>query len=525
MRSEASRAQLQTARQTPENGRGSPVAHIGHLNRLDSLHQRLALPLRAILAGLLPDRRMRRQPLPPGVEAEAPPGSVHRLAVALVPALLETLLFGAVVTFMLLWATAQGRWSAYVVPVLYLLPLLLGLRYGFLSGLATGGLVAGAMAVVHLLKPDAAFAALQVQAIGLMLVGMVAGHASDIWASRLRRMDALARYRHERLEQFTAAHHLLKVSHAQLEQRVAGGALNLRNALERLKQCAPRLQGEPALPLAGLADDLLHILVEQGDLYTAAVYAVNERQLLRLPALAEAGEAPALSVFNPMLREALRTGRVTSVEAGGEAGYDQLIAVVPLVDSSGYIHGVVAIHDMPFLGANPDTFDLLGVLGRHMGDILTSRTRPANDASGSVSLRASLQRHLLDAREHGVPSALLVFRVAPASWRDQLVAHCSLSGRGLDQSWLTHDRQGHPAVVRLLPLTDELGAHTFMKRLQTKRIGSRSAHSGMVSYAWMLDQFPDVDALIAEVGQACDIDHLGLLAQIDLPERLSGTAT
>lgn len=439
------------------------------------------------------------------------------------PAVTETLLFGAVVSLMLLWFSAQGRWANYAFPLLYLLPLVLGLRYGFVAGLTTGALASGSMVLVVTLRPDPALVAVAAQSIGLLLVGMVAGQARDSSNSRLRKLDALARYRHERLEQFTSAFHLLKVSHAQLEQRVAGGALNLRNALERLKQRAPQTGDQGSPPLAELAADLLHILVEQGDLYTAALYAVNERHLPCMPALAQAGNAPELSVFNPMLREALRTGRVTSAKAGAETGHDEVIAIVPLVDSRGHVHAVVAIYDMPFLAANVDTFGLLGVLGKHMGDILASRTRSL-DATGNVaSLRESIQRHLVDAREHGVPTALLAFRIAPASWRDQLVAHCSRSGRGLDQSWLAYDRQGHPAVFRLLPLTDELGAHTFMRRLQLERVGSRTAESGMVSYLWMLDRFASADDMVAEVGRTCSVDNLGLVAHSDMPALRMGS--
>jgi hypothetical protein len=482
-----------------------------------------AVFLRTAIETLLPDRRAGREPLPVNDRRD----SVNALAAPrhtwMRHALLETLLLGAVASFMLLWFAAQSRWAPYALPVLNMLPLVLGLRYGFVAGLATGALAAASLALVAVLRPDQTFATAQAQAIGLALMGMIAGQASEIWASRNRRFDALARYRLDRLEQFTSAYHLLKVSHAQLEQRVAGGGINLRNALERLKQCAPQLQGRASEPLAGLADDLLHILVEQGDLYTAAVYGVSERHLLRLPALAQAGDAPELSVFNPMLREALRTGKVTSVKT--DAAQDQLIAVVPLMDASGHVHGVVAIHDMPFLAANPDTFGVLGVLGRHMGDILASRTRPVDDTDSLASLRANIQRHLVDAREHGVPCALLAFRLAPSSWREKLVAHCSRSGRGLDKSWLTRDRQGHPVVFRLLPLTDERGAQTFMKRLQMERIGPRPAHSGMASYLWMLDQYRDADEMVAEVGWSCGVDNLGLLTQPDLSGLQSGLRT
>ena len=88
------------------------------------------------------------------------------------------------------------------------------------------------------------------------------------------------------------------------------------------------------------------------------------------------GQATDLSLFNPLLRETLRTGALTSVHASNEAVHEHVIAVVPLIDAAGHTHGVVAIYDMPFLSIHQDTFELLGVLGRHIGDILSRRARP-----------------------------------------------------------------------------------------------------------------------------------------------------
>lgn len=430
---------------------------------------------------------------------------------------METFLFGFMLPMVMLWFAAQGPWAAYALPIFYLAPLLLGLRYGFAAGAAGAVLTAVSLVLVSWLKPDAAFALLRAQTIGLVLVGMVAGQASDVWAARTRRLTTLTRYHQTRLEQFTSAYHLLKVSHAQLEQRIAGGTRNLRNALEGLKQREPLLNAQRGEPLGGIAEELLGIMVEQGDLYTAAVYALNERSLLRLPALAKAGDAPELSVFNPLLRETMRTGTLTSVQAGGDAGYEHVIAVVPLVDSSGYIHGVVVVNDMPFLAVNMDTFALLGVLGKHIGDILGRLTHPIDETDSVASLRDSLRRHLVDARKHGIPGAFLACRISDASRRGLLVAHCERSGRDLDQSWVAKDRKGHPVIFKLLPLTDETGATTFARRLQQQDIGGRSAKSGMVNHLWMLDQYRHVDEILAEVCRTCHIEGLDALPATQPP--------
>lgn len=487
---------------------------------LAPLHERhrggwVAMLFRSALEALLTDRRADHDCAGDGEPAgrSAAPSAVKRRPVS--GAYVETFLFGSVVPMVMLWVTAQGPWAPYALPILYLTPLLLGLRYGFAAGAAGAVLTAISLVLVALLKPDAAFVAPRAQAIGLVLVGMVAGQASEIWAARIRRLRSLDRYHQTRLEQFTSAYHLLKVSHAQLEQRVAGGARNLRNALEGLKQREPLLNAQGGEPLGGIAEELLDIMVEQGDLYTAAVYALNERSLLRLPALAKAGDAPDLSVFNPLLRETLRTGMLTSVQAGGEAGYEHVIAVVPLVDSRGYIHGVVVINDMPFLAVNQNTFGLLGVLGKHIGDILARLTHPIDETDSVASMRDSLQRHLVDARQHGIPSAFLACRIADASRRELLVTHCGRSGRGLDQSWVAKDRQGRPVIFKLLPLIDETGATTFAKRLQREDVGGRSAKSGMVNHLWMLDQYRHSDEMLAEVCLVCDIKNLDAVPAVE----------
>ena len=473
---------------------------------------RVGVFFRSALEALLPDRQADSDRAGDGDPAGRSSAMKRRPVSG---AYVETFLFGSMIPMLMLWFAAQGPWTPYVLPILYLAPLLLGLRYGFASGAAGAALTAVSLVLVSLLKPDTAFAEPRAQAIGLVLVGMVAGQASEIWAARIRRLSSLARYHQARLDQFTSAYHLLKVSHAQLKQRVAGGTRNLRNALERLKQREPLLNAQGGEPLGGIAEELLGIMVEQGDLYTAAVYALNERSLLRLPALAKAGDAPELSVFNPLLRETMRTGTLTSVQAGGDAGYEHVIAVVPLVDSSGYIHGVVVINDMPFLTVNADTFGLLGVLGKHIGDILARQTRPVDETDSIASLRDSLQRHLVDARQHGIPSALLACRIADTSRRELLVTHCGSSGRGLDQSWLAKDRRGHPVIFKLLPLTDETGATTFAKRLQREDVGGRSAKSGMVNHLWMLDQYRHSDEMLAEVCLACDIGNLDAVPAVE----------
>ena len=390
--------------------------------------------------------------------------------------------------------------------VLVLMPLLLGLSYGFLAGTVSALLAMAVLAGVGLLKPELLKEFPKAQAIALVLVGMCAGEARDRWAARVRRIDFLCRYHQTRLQQFTSAYHLLQISHSQLERRMAGSANSLRGALERLElRQSPSWDGAHDGSLGGIAEWLLEIMVEAGGLHTAAVYETSAKGVLRLPCLAMAGQAAELSPFNPLLRETLRTASLTSVNASHEALHEPLIAIVPLVDAGGHLHGIVSIHDMPFLSVHQDTFELLAVLGRHIGDILTRRARPVAETQVGFALRENLERNLIDARRHGLPAALVACQVVNADCRQRLVSHCCNSSRGLDQNWISVNRHGESVIVKLLPLTDEAGASSYLARLENEQ-GAECMANGILTHRWMLDGQRSADELLTELCAACGMD-------------------
>ncbi len=420
-------------------------------------------------------------------------------------AYLEIIVLGALIPAGLLWFS-HTQYIQFVLPLLVLSPLLLGLHYGFFPG--AGGALATtvALAVITYFKPDLLGEFPKTQAISLLLVGMVCGEARDIWTARLGRLQYLCNYHQNRLEQFTSTYRILQISHSQLERRVAGSTNNLRTALERLELRDPDSYVTHSEQLDGIGDWLLDIMVEAGNLHTAAVYGMNGRGILRMPPIAIVGKAKELSRFNPLLREALMTGSLTSVRASNQAIHESVIAVVPLIDATGHIHGIVSINEMPFLSIHQDTFEVLSVLGRHIGDILARRTRPMGDTQGPFTLRQSLQRNLIDANKHAIPAALVACKIVDATRRDLLITHCCHNSRGLDQSWITINRKGQTVILKLLPLTDEIGVNSYLTRLEYGQVGGSSAINGIVTYLWMLDKDRTADEILKEVYVACEIE-------------------
>lgn len=442
--------------------------------------------------------RRKRAPLPPeGASVSSKlPGSAY----------LEILLLSALLPGALLWFS-QAPFLPLVLSALVLSPLLLGLHYGFAAGTGSAVLTAGALAGLAHFKPDLLADFPKVQVIALLLVGMCAGQARDRWAAQVRRLSSLSHYHQTRLQQFSGAYQALQVSHAQLERRLGGGTVSLRTALQRLKLREPVLDSAKKEPLGGIGPWLLDIMVETGHLHTAAVYAMNERGGLHLPAVASVGRDSGLSLFNPLLRETLRSGMLTSVQAGHEAVHEHVIAVVPLVDASGHIHGVVSINDMPFLSVHQDTFEMLALLGRHIGDILARRTRSLSDGRDTWGLHQSLERNLADARRHGLPAALVACKIIDAAQREACITHLCQNSRGLDQNWIATNRKGQPVVLTLLPLTDEAGVKSYLERLQGKDAGGARTRA-TATHLWMLDKNRQAEDILAEVAVLCNIEAL-----------------
>jgi len=429
---------------------------------------------------------------------------------------IEIIVLGGLTPTALLWFV-KAQSLSLVLPLLVLIPLLLGLQYGFFAGTCGALLTLVTFAGITYLTPGLLSEFPKAQSIGLLLVGMCAGEARDIWNARLRKLDYLCNYHQTRLQQFTSAYQLLQVSHSQLERRMASGTNNLRTALDRLALRDPVFDVARNEPFGGIGEWLLEIMVEAGSLHVASLYEMNGKGSLRLPSVATVGKATDLSLFNPLLRETLRTGLLTSVHASNEAVHEHVIAVVPLIDATGHIHGIVGIYDMPFLDIHQDTFELLGVLGRHRGDILARRTRPIGEMQSPFALRECLQRNLADANRHALPAALIACKIVDAEHRDSLVNHCCTSSRGLDQSWISINRKGQSVIVKLLPLTDEVGVRSYLARLESDQAGSGTAMHGIVTYQWMLGKDVTADELLEEVCAACDMEAPDSRPEIPLP--------
>ncbi len=349
-----------------------------------------------------------------------------------------------------------------------LAPLLIGLRYGFVKALVSACLLVAAVLLLRESGLEAYERMPGAWIIGMLVISMVVGEFRDLWDRRLQRLQMANEYRQYRLDEFTRAHQILRISHDRLELRVAGSDQSLRSSLlilrERLRELKP--QGDP---LVAMAQPIISLLGQYGSIGIAGLYAVRDGKI-DSRALATLGDMDVLDPDDRMVRLCLEKGELISIreeflERGDQDAFSALQVCIPLVDTEDSILGVLAIRQMPFFVFNDRTLSLLALLAGHVADLLRSDATALqlHDADGQ-SFSQQLRRSLVDVEEHDLDASLCMFELTEPN--PELLRLFADSQRGLDlQIHLVNDR-GHDCILVLMPLTSTEGSRGYLTRLQ-----------------------------------------------------------
>jgi polysaccharide biosynthesis protein PelD len=405
---------------------------------------------------------------------------------------------------------ANFSWSA-------LGPLLMGLRYGFAHGFgcALGIIVLLVAAWRRQIVPFPEFPSQF--AVGLLVTGMLAGEFADVWIRRVRRQSVMSNFRRLRLDEFARAYHVLKVSHDALEQKVAGGTQNLREALQTLRRQLLAAK-QPDRPLLGIEGAILTLFSHYGWVQTAALFSVDAKGRIEDKAVATIGKADKVSPGDPLVRQSLERSALCSVRpemSPAERG-TELLAVIPFADTRGRMWAVLAVKEMLFVAFHADNLKLLAVLGGHVGDILAygAGWSSADDATRD-SFLVNLGRAIADRSSFDLPAVLVSMAFARSERGEALAQQILGARRGLDQALLLHSRHGETRIFMLMPFTDERGAEGYLGRLRRmvqERYGTDLLTAGLDTRIRVIGPKDQAEALFGELCQAVDVGTEGVAA-------------
>ncbi|NBF07911.1 PelD GGDEF domain-containing protein [Pseudomonas sp. Fl4BN1] len=349
-------------------------------------------------------------------------------------------------------------------------PLLLGVRYGFVRGLISASLLVLAFFVLRQSGLPAYAAIAPSYIVGVLVCGMVVGEVRDLWERRLLRLQMANEYRQYRLDDFTRAHQILRVSHDRLEQRLAGSDQSLRSSLLGLRD---RLRAVPNGhdPLTLLAEPALTLLGQYGSLRVAGLYRVEpvRGQAPKLTQLAATGVMGELDSQDLLVSLCLERNELVSVsaeliDAGGQASVSSLQACIPLIDTEGQVLAILAVRQMPFFAFQERTLSLLALLAGHIADLLHHDAQVLQlESADAQHFTRQLKRSLMDVERHGLSGCLYAFEMTRPN--DELARLFERSQRGLDLHLPLHNERGHELLLVLLPLTSARGAEGYVARL------------------------------------------------------------
>jgi len=371
-------------------------------------------------------------------------------------------------------------------------PLLFAARYG--SG---WGVFCGLLSGLFLVFPFAPYADLLSQhvslAIGMFVMSLIVGDAATSWRKRSQRSEAENQYLRHRLKEFSTDYHVLKVSHGLLEEYMAGQRLSLREALQQLK---PVLSSNENGIEAG--NELMAVFSQFCSIQVAGLYTVTDSKRVDKTPVATHGDMFELPLFDPLLKAAISTQEVASIklESLAENHHESsLLAVVPLVDTEGHLHGLLAIKDMHFMAFQQQNLHLLALLGYYIGDQLT---RSRGDALSRTDwFLAELDTVLRFAHSHSTESALLSLKFNQTENSHDVAQFVSVAIRSLDASWLVMADDEAPVVSLLLPLMSEAQSHAFLKRVDLAVKEKFGVELENVLDSVRLHQISDVDTRVS----------------------------
>ena len=341
-------------------------------------------------------------------------------------------------------------------------PIVFAARYG-----VGWGVSCALAAVLAIFYPHAAYQtepmlALTVTlAVGTVILAVVVGDANSRWRKRSGSASAENIYLRHRLKEFSNDYHVLKVSHGQLEEYMAGQKLSLRQAMQQLK---PVLDTRKDGLEAGA--ELMAIFSQFCSLQVAGLYSMKNEDLVNPNPVATHGDMGDLPIFDKLLKLAISKRKVISIKLDSLAAdkhQNDLLAVVPIVDSSKKIHGVLAIRDMHFMAFQQENLNLLSLLGGYVGDML-SRSKGHADSQGAWFM-AELDTALRFARTNSVETSLIALKLKRFDGEQKIAQHISANLRSLDASWKLQSQDGAQTVMILLPLINRKQAEGYLFRM------------------------------------------------------------
>lgn len=273
-------------------------------------------------------------------------------------------------------------------------------------------------------------------------------------------------YIDERLSQLTRQHHLLILSHQNLEQEFFSKPFTLRDAMIKLKVM---LNDEQTTESAEQA--LLKLLAQYCQLESAAFFMAHGQEYTKI---CEVGTPPELHSDDLLLQYALSQktlAHLTIQELDEkEVHLSPFLIVSPMFLGDGQLLGIFAVEKLPLLALTTETLQMIAVILEYFADSrrsgeITSRLRDVFPDVPIDFARQLMKMHNLQGK-FGIESNVVVITL-PRDKRS-LVAAGRLDSlrRALDVGWVVvHEEE--VLIANLMPLSNSKSVDGYFGRIES----------------------------------------------------------
>lgn len=385
-------------------------------------------------------------------------------------------------------------------PWLWIVPMLLGLRYGTIDGVLGAGLILGAWLLPHpwgmtggVIEPVFP----QEFFLGGLVLVLICGQFADVWNGRLSKVRAANAYLDERLISLTRTHYLIRLSHQRLEQELLVRPVMLSDLLTELRPATP----EDAGHLAN-ADVLLRMLASSCELESASLHKYVNGSL-ESTAVARIGETNNLTANDPLVQMSLESARLMHVRGTDASLYESdYLICAPVVASSGDRLGVLVVREMPFFALNEENLQFIAVLlGYYADGLVKSRAiHPIQTLRPNVPSEFALElvrmKRLYDSSR--IDSSIIGFSFQVKHNGKAMYEHMRRLKRGTDIAWevetstqhvlvLLMPMSGPPAVEGMLDRMEKVVKQIYFMSLEEAHISVHTAGMSSAESEWVLD--------------------------------------
>ncbi len=392
---------------------------------------------------------------------QAPPATLGPGAIA------ETLLLPIATLWLGHIIAPTHPYTAGGFPWMWLVPLLIGLRYGTGSALVSSGLLTAGGNWLPSLGYGSEVMPLP-QIVGGMIISLIGGQYANLWHGRLKQAEGRLTYSETRLESLTRAFYVTRISHDRLEETLITRPVSLRGAMETLRA---HLQHHGAQLHREAGDALLQLLAQYCRIEAAAVYVFEGGHLNTTP-IAHLGRDIPLNLDDPLVSMALQWK---------DAAYfsvDQIIndlagdyrLVIPIIAADHGHIGLLTVSDMPFLALEEENLLTATAILEYFADDAWAQRDIVEILRHYPHCPATFAHELFKLAHLwsrvGAQSVLVLFRPTPGANPEILELIHSVR-RGLDQYWQNPITMEAPGLLVLLPLSGPAAARGFIARIDT----------------------------------------------------------